>query len=135
MSGGRASGRGWRFVATGAIVNGVLFGVLWLLLRAGTGYGIAITVVYVLGMAWGYLQNRIWSWQSNAPVGRSLAGYLAVYAGVYVAHMGFVTVLVEWGGLAPLMAVLVSVAVLIGPIFLALDRLVFRAKPAKGRGR
>ncbi len=121
-------GRGWRFVVTGVIVNGVLFGVLWLLLRIGTGYVTAITVVYILGMAWGYLQNRIWSWQSETPLGRSLVAYLAVYAGIYVAHTGCVVALVEWGGLAPLVAVMVSVAVLVGPIFLALDRLVFQAR-------
>lgn len=121
-------GRGWRFVATGVMVNGALFGVLWLLLRAGMGYVAAMTIVYVLGMAWGYLQNRIWSWQSRAPVAQSFLTYLAVYAGVYVAHVGCVTGLVEWAGVPPLVAVMLSVGLLIIPVFLALDRLVFRGQ-------
>lgn len=121
-------GRGWRFVATGVMVNGALFGVLWLLLRLGIGYLVAMTVVYVLGMAWGYLQNRIWSWQSRAPVAQSFLTYLTVYAGVYVAHVGCVTALVEWVGVPPLAAVMLSVGLLILPVFLALDRLVFRGR-------
>ncbi|MEM6661817.1 MAG: GtrA family protein [Pseudomonadota bacterium] len=120
------AGRGWRFVATGVIVNAALFLLLWLLLRSGMDYLIAVTIVYIVGIVWGYLQNRIWSWQSTAPAGRSFWNYLVVYAGIYVAHIGFVTGLVEWLEMAPFFAVMVSVLLLITPVFVALDRLVFR---------
>ena len=128
MSDRTSTGRGWRFVVTGLVVNGTLFVVLWLLLQTDIGYVTAITIVYVLSMAWGYLQNRLWSWKSDAPLMRSVSLYLLVYGGIYVAHTGFVMLLVERAGLDPLVAVFVSVAVLVGPIFVALDRLVFRTR-------
>ena len=88
-----------------------------------------MTVTYVLGMLWGYLQNRLWSWRSKAPVVQSVARYLAVYGGVYLAHMGIVSLLVERAGLWPLGAAAVSAAVLVIPLFLSLNQFVFPRPP------
>lgn len=114
-----------RFLLTGLLVNGVLFVGLALLLRIGIGYRVAVTVTYMLGMGWGYVQNRVWSWQSKAPVVTSLSRYLAVYAGVYLAHMAIVSLLVERAGLAPLLAAAISALIVIGPLFAFLDKAVF----------
>ncbi|MBC2836289.1 GtrA family protein [Paragemmobacter straminiformis] len=114
-----------RFVLTGLLVNGTLFLVLALLLRWRVDYRLAVTVTYLLGMAWGYLQNRLWSWRSKAPVVQSVSRYLVVYGGVYLAHMGIVALLVERAGLGPLGAAAVSAVIVIGPLFALLDRAVF----------
>lgn len=115
----------FRFLLTGLLINGTLFVVLAVLIRLGVGYRVAVTVTYLLGMAWGYLQNRLWSWQSDAPVVRSVARYLAVYGGVYLAHMAIVSLLVEGAGLGPLVAAAISAMILVVPLFALLDRTVF----------
>jgi putative flippase GtrA len=117
----------FRFVVTGVLSNVILFFVLALLLWLSIDYRIAVSITYVLGMIWSYLQNRLWSWQSRAPVFASVMRFLSVYAGIYVAHLGLVTIFVEWVGLMPLVAALISVAVLVTPIFIFFDRFIFRA--------
>lgn len=116
---------GFRFVVTGLIVNAVLFSVFALLVRLGVEYRAVAAVIYVVGVVWGYVQNRRWSWESDRPVATSLLAYIVVYAGIGVVHIGFMTLLVERVGLNPLLAAAVSVVVLIVPIFLLIDRFVF----------
>ena len=118
--------RNLRFIATGVIVNVTLYGLLAGVLHLGVDYRLATTVIYVLGMTWTYLQNRLWSWQSRAPIAQSVFRFLGLYAGIYVAHMGLVMALVEAFGIAPIWAVLVSVAILVTPIFILFDRFVFK---------
>lgn len=123
---------GLRFVLTGIVVNGTLFCLFALLLRLGVDYRIGATVTYVLGMIWGYLQNRIWSWGSSAPIFSSATRYLTVYIAIYLLHLGFVTLLVEGLNVPALIAAIVSTAGLIVPIFMVLDRFVF-ARDADAR--
>lgn len=115
-----------RFVLTGIMVNATLFAVLWALLHLGVPYKLAITAVFIAGMVWGYLQNRLWSWRSTRPVGRSAVQYAGVYGGIYLLHLSAVSLLVDVVGWPPLLAAIASVAVLVAPLFHVLDRLVFR---------
>ena len=121
--------RNLRFIATGIITNVTLYGLLAAVLHWGVNYKLATTVIYVLGMTWSYLQNRLWSWQSRAPIAKSVLRFLALYAGIYVAHMGLVMILVEKAEIPPLWAVLVSLAILVTPIFMLFDRFVFKESP------
>lgn len=117
--------KGYRFLVTGVTMNLSLLAGLEGILRLGFDYRIAVTVTYVLGMLWGYTQNRLWSWGSDAPVVRSFARYLIVYVLVYLVHLLIVMLLVEGLSVAPLVATIVSVAVLTVPIYVLLDRFVF----------
>lgn len=123
-----APARSIRFFITGVLVNASLYVVLWALLRFGLDYRIAATLVYLLGMTWGYLQNRLWSWRSNAPVIRSASLYVAVYGFMYVLHMFIVTMFVELASLPPLVAVLASSALLVVPLFILLDKVIFKRR-------
>ena len=125
-----AAGTWWRFIATGLVINGALFALLWLLLRMGLDYRLAATLTFVTGILWGYTQNRLWSWQSDTPVIRSSLRYFAVYGVIYFVHMGLVITMVAYGGVAPLLATLISIALLIIPNYLALNALVFRPPTA-----
>lgn len=118
--------RKWRFLATGLVTNFSLYALFALVLHLGADYRIATTAIYVLGMIWSYVQNRLWSWRSRAPVARSFLRFLGLYAGIYVVHIGLVMLLVEAMGILPLVAVLVSVTILVTPIFILFDRFVFK---------
>jgi putative flippase GtrA len=123
---GSIAKNGRRFLITGLMINAALFGLMEILLRSGSDYRIAVTVIYLLGMIWSYLQNRLWSWQSRAPIAQSVLRFVGVYAGIFVAHMSLVVVLVEGAGVPPLWAVLISVIILVTPIFILFDRFVFK---------
>jgi putative flippase GtrA len=118
--------RNLRFIATGIISNVTLYGLLAAVLHWGVDYKLATTVIYLFGMIWSYLQNRLWSWKSRAPIAQSVFRFIGLYAGIYVVHMGLVMILVEQVEISPLWAVLVSVAILVTPIFLLFDRFVFK---------
>ena len=111
---------------TGLLINGALFALLWVLLRAGIDYRLAATVTFVSGILWGYTQNRLWSWQSDAPVIGSSLRYFGIYGAIYFVHIGLVVAMVEIGGYGPMIATVASVAILIVPNFLLLNALVFR---------
>ena len=118
--------RNLRFVATGVIVNASLYALLALVLYVGVDYRVTTSAIYILGMIWSYVQNRLWSWRSRAPVAQSFLRFVGLYAVIYVVHMSLVMVLVELAGLVPLLAVLVSMIILVTPIFILFDRFVFR---------
>lgn len=119
---------GRRFIITGLMLNAALLGVLELLVRAGVDYRIAVTLVYLLGMVWGYTQNRLWSWESRSPIFQSFTRYIIVYGIVYVMHLLFVMFLVDGLSLPPALAAIISALALIMPIFVLLDRFVFRVR-------
>lgn len=118
--------RGWRFLVTGVASNVSLYLVFLMLLQLGIPYPIALTIGYVLGMILGYVVNRLWSWRDDSPVLRSAAAYVAVYLGIYVAHMSFVALLVEWVGQPSAIAALISFVCLSIPLFVLLNHLVYR---------
>lgn len=115
-----------RFLITGVIVNVSLYALFALLIFMDVEYRIAATITYMLGILWGYLQNRIWSWRSSAPVTRSLPRYLAAYALIYLLHITFMTLLVDVLTVTPLLSGLISAVALIVPLFCVLDRFVFK---------
>jgi putative flippase GtrA len=119
-------GRWWRYVVTGVASNVTLYLVFLGLLWLRVPYQIALTISYVLGMIWGYVVNRLWSWRDKSPVLTSAATYVAVYLGVYICHLGFVSGLVEFAGLKPSIATLISFVFLTIPLFFLLNRLVYQ---------
>ena len=128
MTEATTTSRAVRFVITGLVTNGALLGLYWLLLRAGVDYRIAISIAYVLGVTWGYVQNRLWSFRSTASVAPSAAGYIATYVVVYFLHIALVAFLVERIGLGPFISGILSSLILLIPIFAVLDRLVFKGR-------
>ena len=125
------AGRWWRFVATGVLINGALFALLWLLLQLGLDYRLAATLSFVTGVLWGYIQNRLWSWKSDVPVLRSTLRYFAAYGIIFVVHMSLVVAMVQGLGWHPVLASIVSVALLVVPNFLLMNAFVFRKLQAK----
>ncbi|MFC4269927.1 hypothetical protein GQF03_05300 [Sneathiella chungangensis] len=123
--------KAWRFIVTGVVSNVLFYLIYLLLLWLSVPYQIAVTICYVLGMLWGYAINKIWSWQDESPILRSATAYILAYGFIYFCHLGFVTFLVEiqqisphWGGLA-------SVVFLTIPLFMLLDRFVYRSPKAR----
>ena len=98
---------------------------------ASVPYPIALTIGFVLGMIWGCVVNRLWSWRDDNPVLRSAVAYVAVYLGIYVAHMNFVALLVEWMDQPPVIAALISFVCLTIPLFFLHNRLIYRNPKAR----
>lgn len=123
--------KGSRYALTGLMVNVSLFFVLKLLLVLGIDYRVSVTIIYILGVLWGYAQNRLWSWRSDAPVIRSVSAYILTCFAIYLIHLGIVTLLVGQFSVQALYAAVLSAVLLIGPNFILLDRFVFRTPASR----
>lgn len=126
--------KGWRFLVTGITSNVLLYCFFLFLLWLEVPYQAALTITYVLGMLWGYLVNKYWSWKDESSIVRSGLIYILVYGLVYIAHLSFVTYLVDKQSIEPAWATLISFICLTIPLFISLNKLVYRApKPIKQR--
>ncbi len=119
--------KAWRFSISGVLANVIGYCLYLLLLKLSVPYPVAITICYALGMAWGYLVNKYWSWQDESPIFKSAALYVAVYGLVYISHMGLVVYLVQGLQIGPEWAALISFLCLVIPLFILLDKVVYRA--------
>ncbi|WP_373085378.1 GtrA family protein [Sneathiella sp.] len=120
-------GKGWRFIVTGILSNVLFYCLFLVLLWLSVPYQIALTVIYILGMIFGYLVNKYWSWKDKSPVFRSAGVYILIYGIVYVCHLGFVSYLVKFQAFSPALAALISFVCLTIPLFMLLDKLVYRS--------
>lgn len=123
-------GKGWRFIVTGILSNALFYCFFLILLWVSVPYQIALTLTYVMGMIFGYLMNKHWSWKDRSPIVRSATVYVLVYGFVYVCHLGFVSFLVEGMSVEPYLAALISFVCLTIPLFFLLDKLVYRSPKA-----
>lgn len=121
-----AKGASWRYVLNGIASNVTLYTLFVWLVYLELDYRVATTITYVLGILWNYMVNRIWSWQSEAKIAGSFVKYLILYVVVYLSHIGLVVGLVEWLGVTAYIAPLLSIAILLVPQFLILNRFVFK---------
>mgnify|MGYP005989444639 CR=1 FL=1 len=75
-----------------------------------------------------FAQNRSWSFQSDAPFIKSFALFLVVHICVATTHYMAVSWLVDTRGLHPILAILISAATIIMPLFVVLERVVFKSR-------
>ena len=125
-------GKVWRFFVSGVLGNVLGYCLYLLLLYWSAPYPLAVTICYALGMLWGYLVNKYWSWQDESPILKSATLYILVYGLVYFCHMGFVIYLVQILRIKPEWAGLISFLCLVFPLFFMMDKIVY---PASRRRR
>lgn len=104
-----------RFVLVGLTTNAVLYVVYLWLTRSLLAPKVAMTTVYVAGVALGFLANRHWTFEHSGPARSALVRFLCAYAVGYVVNLVGLYVGIdvlglrhEWvqGGLIFLIAVL-----------------------------
>ena len=76
-----------RYVLVGLTTNTALYVAYLLLTRSLLPPKAAMTVLYVAGVALGFLGNRYWSFRHSSPARGSFMRYLAAYAIGYVVNL------------------------------------------------
>ena len=87
-----------RFGIVGVVSNALLYVFYFALTWAGLGYAVAVTLLYVVGVAQTFVFNKRWSFGHAGGVTRSLAKYLAVYGACYLLNLALLTACVEYFG-------------------------------------
>nr|WP_246739714.1 GtrA family protein [Martelella sp. HB161492] len=110
------------------VINYCFFYVLFEL--AGTDYSLAFVVGFLAGLGFGYIFNKIWTFQVREA---STLAVVSKYVAVYMVSLGlgiaFFRLLVEVFGLDPLLGNLITICLTTCTNFLGTRLLVFRAQP------
>ena len=116
-----------RYVLVGLTQNGLFYGALLLLLWCGLRAWQATIILYPVAVLISFLINRHWSFAGRKMSGGQLHRYIIVYAAAY-----FSTIFLNWAqekmGVPSWLAGLITMAIMVGVIFAALNWWVFRGK-------
>jgi len=110
-----SAGQAARFVALGG-VNAVVTYLIYLALLRWTGYAIAYTVSYVLGIAISYVMNSMVVFRTRMSV-RSAAAFPLVYLFQYLVGLALVAAQIELLAVPAWLAPWIATAVLIPASF------------------
>jgi putative flippase GtrA len=114
-----------RFVAIGA-TNALATWLVYLALLRWTGYAVAYSVSYVLGIAFAYVANSTLVFRSRMSV-RTAAAFPLVYVFQYLAGLALVALQIELLGVPAWLAPWIATAVLV-PASFVLTRFVLQRK-------
>ena len=115
-----------RFLIIGALSTAINYAIFFALFSVGIHYALASAVGYVAGLIFGYAFNRSWTFSS---VTQSMAGEFFAYMSVYALSLGLsiaaLQLLVERGGIAPVLAQIGAIGVSTAFNFAGLKLFVF----------
>lgn len=122
-----------RFGIVGLVSNAVLYGLYVLATGAGIQHTIAMTAVFLLGVAQTFVFNKRWSFAYHGSGSRSMLRYLVAYAGAYVINLSAMLLLVDVEGFPHRIVQAVMVVVVAIFLFLVQRLWVFRGSPISVR--
>jgi putative flippase GtrA len=116
-----------RYVLVGLTQNGLFYGALLLLLWCGLRAWQATVMLYPGAVLISFLVNRRWSFAGRKMSGGQLHRYIIVYVAAY-----FTAIFLNWTqekvGITSWLAGLITMAIMAGVLFAALNWWVFRGK-------
>jgi putative flippase GtrA len=116
-----------RYVLVGLTQNGLFYIAMLLLLWCGLRAWQATIILYPVAVLISFLINRRWSFAGRKMSGEQLHRYVFVYVAAY-----FSTIFLNWAqekaGVPAWLAVLITMAIMVGVIFAALNWWVFRER-------
>lgn len=119
-----------RFGLVGLVNNAALLGVYAAAAALGTPRPLAVSLVFLVGMAQGFLLNKSFAFRFKGGGGRELARYLLVYGLALLADVVLLEVLVVFAGVPHILAQALLIVVIALALYVAMDRFVF---PTSGR--
>ena len=116
-----------RYVLVGLAQNGLFYGAVLFLLWCGLRAWQATIILYPVAVLTSFLINRRWSFGQPEMHGPQLQRYVLVYVVAY-----FSTIMLNWAqeraGVPSWLAGLITMAIMVGVIFAALNWWVFRER-------
>lgn len=116
-----------RFLLAGGTTTAFSYLVYWALLQVLEPKP-AYAIAYVLGIAWSYLATTRWVFR-RAPTWRGFAAFPLVYLAQAALSFGVFVLLIDWAGLHPLLAPLVTVVLALPLTYLFGRAVVHRTSP------
>jgi putative flippase GtrA len=125
LLGGRNAAAFLRYIAVGAVQNALFYGLMLLLLSVGAAAWQSMAVLYPIATIVSFFAHRSWSFGARAISRWQFPRYICVYAMAYPAVI-CMTWFQEEIGVPSWLALLVTMAIAVIGIYLALARWVFR---------
>lgn len=87
-----------KFLVVGGTNTAIMYGLYVLLLYVGLPWFVALTADYSLGIVYGYLLNRYWTFRSHGKPTHGFSKYCASYGGMFAVNSALLTLFVEGFG-------------------------------------
>ena len=114
-----------KYIVVGITQNGVFYAMMLLLSWCGMAAWQASAILYPVAVLISFFLNRHWSFADREMDASQLHKYMTVYLVTY-----FVTIFLNWiqerEGIPSWLAILVTMAIAVGGVFVALNYWVFR---------
>jgi putative flippase GtrA len=95
----------------------------------GVNYAVALTLEYVVGITYGFLMNKRWTFKDQGESGQQAWRYVALYALIYVLNITLLMLLVERWALSPYRAQILLLGFLTLLSFVVQRRWIFTKCP------
>jgi len=99
------------------------------LLVLGVNYALALTLEYVVGIAYGFLLNKRWTFKAQGESAQQAWRFVALYGFIYVLNVTLLMLLVERWALSPYLAQIFILGFLTLLSFVVQKRWIFTKQP------
>ena len=123
-----------KFIVVGIVSNLTGYLLYLLVTSLGAGPKPAMTVLYVIGTAAGFLANRKWTFSHSGPVSPAMVRYAAAYALGYLLNLSILIVFVDRMGWPHQLVQACAIGIVAGFLFLLMGWLVFPDRSEKNAG-
>jgi putative flippase GtrA len=124
--GRRLLGQALRFGIAGVLSNALLYAGFVTLLAAAVNHHVAMTMMYLCGIALSFALNRGWTFHSDAPWRPALMRHTTIYVVGYLLNLAGLALLVDRADMPAALAQAAMIAVVAVYLFAAQRHWVFR---------
>lgn len=121
----KAGGQLMRYATVGLVSNAIGFLLYLILTYAGMGHKLAMTLLYVMGVAQTFLFNKRWTFSHDGAFYGPFVRYVSSYAFGYLLNLAALLIFVDWAQWPHQIVQGVMIFILAGMLFLLQKYWVF----------
>ena len=119
----------FKFVVVGVTNTTGGYAFYAVLLALGVNYALALTLEYVVGIAYGFLLNKRWTFKAQGEPAQQAWRFAALYGFIYMLNVTLLMLLVERWTLSPYLAQIFILGFLTLLSFVVQKRWIFTKQP------
>lgn len=117
----------FKFAIIGATNTLLLYLLYVLLVFLGLHHQLALFLDYVVGVFFGYMLNRYWTFSDREKINKSFLKYVLTYIGIYFSNVISLEILVSYLNIGVIYAQFVSLILVVFLSFILQNKWVFKS--------
>ncbi len=115
----------FRFVIVGSANTMSMYLLYIVMVFVGLSFNIALIIDYIVGIIFGYVVHRYWTFADSTTVMKSFPKYCVIYVGTYFINVTILNLIVRNNMLQPILGQLVALGIVAPSSFLLQNFWVF----------